>query len=117
MRTVENLAAMARTVEAPIDEHDLERALLRKGVGALAAGRHRCDDCGRTPLAGEQVHLYPPAGGGAGRDPASCVVCELCRALRRTVPEATRLVRHSEHGLTVKLRRIAAPHGDPQPTA
>lgn len=112
---------MSRTADAPIDEYDLERALLRKGVGSLAAGRHRCDDCGRTPLAGEQVHLYAPAGrgwgtsagaagrnvagGGGPRIPSSSVVCELCRVLRRTAPEASHLVRHSEHGLTVRLRR------------
>lgn len=101
----QNVPAMPRAADAPIDEHDLERALLRKGVGALAAGRHRCDDCGRTPLAGEQVHLYAPAGGGN----ASSIVCELCRLLRRTAPEATHLVRHGEHGLTVKIRRGPEP--------
>jgi hypothetical protein len=84
-----------------IDEADLERELLRKGVGALEAGRHRCDDCGRTPLVGEQVHLYAHAGS------ASSVVCELCRTLRRDEPQATRLVRHCEHGLTVRVRRAA----------
>jgi lactate dehydrogenase-like 2-hydroxyacid dehydrogenase len=35
-----------------IDEQDLERALLRKSVGALATDVHRCADCGRTPLIG-----------------------------------------------------------------
>ena len=55
---------------------DLERALLRKSVDALAAGRHRCRDCRRTPLIGERVFTY--AGGRT--------VCELCRALRREEP-------------------------------
>ncbi len=92
-----------RTAEATIDEADLERELLRKGVDALEAGRHRCDECGRTPLVGERVHLYErPAG---SRD--DLVVCELCRLLRRDQPQATRLVRHCEHGLTVRLRRAA----------
>jgi hypothetical protein len=86
-----------RTADATIDEADLERALLRKGVGALEAGRHRCDDCGRTPLVGERVHLYL----------RNEVVCELCRALRRDEPQTTRQVRHCEHGLTVRLRRAA----------
>lgn len=103
-----------RTADATIDEADLERELLRKGVGALEAGRHHCDDCGRTPLVGERVHLYahagaagrPLAAGGRSRT-ASSVVCELCRTLRRDEPKATRLVRHCEHGLTVRLRRAA----------
>ena len=42
----------------------LERILLRRGLGALEADRDCCADCGRTPLAGEQVHLY------GGRQPA-----------------------------------------------
>ena len=96
-----------------IDEADLERELLRKGVGALEAGRHRCDDCGRTPLVGERVHMYArPAGAAdrrvAGAGPRSdLVVCELCRLLRRDQPQATHLMRHGEHGLTVRLRRAA----------
>ena len=87
-----------RTTGETIDEADLERALLRKGVGALEAGRHRCDDCGRTPLVGERVHLY---------ERGDLVVCELCRLLRRDQPQATHLMRHGEHGLTVRLRRVA----------
>jgi len=72
-----------------------ERVLLRRGVGALEADRARCADCGRTPLTGEHVHLYD------GRKRR--VVCELCRPLRREPPEATELVRHCEHGHTVRL--------------
>ena len=53
----------------------LERFLLRRGVGALEADRHRCADCGRTPLTGEHVHLYDGRKRG--------IVCELCRPLRR----------------------------------
>jgi hypothetical protein len=77
----------------------LERVLLRRGVGALEADRHRCADCGRTPLTGEHVHLY---GRGDG------IVCELCRPLRRAAPVATEIVRHSEHGHTVRLTARAA---------
>jgi hypothetical protein len=81
----------------------LERVLLRRSLGALEADRHRCADCGRTPLTGEHVHLYrsPPAH-------ADGIVCELCRPLRREGPAATEIVRHSEHGHTVRLTARAA---------
>src|SRR2546421_488185 len=55
---------------------DLERHLLRRGVGARDALRDRCHDCGRTPLVGEQVHVYPDER----------LVCALCRPLRREEP-------------------------------
>jgi hypothetical protein len=76
-----------------------ERSLLRRGVGALEATRDRCADCGRTPLTGEHVHLYEGRKGG--------VVCELCRQLRSEPPVASELVRHCEHGHTVRLTRAA----------
>jgi len=76
---------------------DFERLLLRAGVGILAADRARCCDCGRTPLIGEEVHLYE----------RGTVVCELCRPLRADAPVSTERVRHSEHGQTVRLRRAA----------
>jgi hypothetical protein len=81
----------------------LEHVLLRRSVGALEADRHRCADCGRTPLTGEHVHLYgsPPAR-------AEGIVCELCRPLRREAPVASEIVRHSEHGHTVRLTARAA---------
>jgi hypothetical protein len=78
----------------------LERHLLRRGVGALEADRDRCADCGRTPLTGEHVHLYDGRGGE--------VVCELCRTLRREAPVASEIVRHCEHGHTVRLTARAA---------
>ena len=77
----------------------LERVLLRRGVGALEANRHRCTDCGRTPLTGEHIHLYGRAHG---------IVCELCRTLRREAPVASEIVRHSEHGHAVRLTARAA---------
>jgi hypothetical protein len=82
------------------DAEQLERSLLRRGVGALEADRDRCVDCGRTPLTGEHVHLYDGRDGG--------VVCELCRSLRRQPPVASEIVRHSEHGHTVRLTARAA---------
>lgn len=72
---------------------DLERQLLRKGVGALTRARHLCADCGRTPLAGEQVHVY-------GRD----VVCTLCRPRHREAPERVERARLSDAGAGVRLR-------------
>jgi hypothetical protein len=86
---------------APTDERfaqapDLERELLRVGVGVLAAGRARCRDCGRTPLIGEDVHVYE-----RGR-----IVCELCRQLRFEAPVSTERVRHSEYGHAVRVHRV-----------
>jgi hypothetical protein len=72
-----------------------ERSLVRRGVRALEASRNRCVECGRTPLTGEHVHLYEGRRGG--------LLCELCRSLRREEPVATELVRHCEHGHTVRL--------------
>jgi hypothetical protein len=88
---------MLRTILG-ISEPDLERELLRKGVGAREAGRRHCSDCGRTPLIGERVHLYS----------RGTVVCELCRPRRRNAPEDSQTVPHTEHGHTVRLRGRAA---------
>jgi hypothetical protein len=82
---------MARTSKT-LSEPDLELALLRKSVGALAAGRHLCADCGRTPLIGERMYRFA----------SSATVCALCTPLRRTEPDSFELVRHSEAGITVR---------------
>ena len=76
---------------------DFERHLFRLAVDELTAERARCRDCGRTPLTGEDVHIYE----------RGVVVCELCRQLRRDAPLRVERVRHSELGHTVKLRRAA----------
>jgi hypothetical protein len=78
----------------------LELVLLRRGVGALEAARSSCADCGRTPLTGEQVHLYA--------DGRHRIVCELCRPGRRETPLASEIVRHFEHGHAVRLTARAA---------
>lgn len=85
---------------ADTDTRDLELLLLRSAVGALEADRSRCEDCGRTPLAGEYVHVY------AGR--RTTVVCELCRMLRSEPPQQSALVRHSGHGQSVRISARAA---------
>jgi hypothetical protein len=74
-----------------------EISLLRKSVGALAAGRHHCWHCQRTPLVGEHVHLY-----------GDRLVCELCRHLRREAPGSTVIMHSPEHDRAVKLRPRAA---------
>jgi hypothetical protein len=84
---------MART--RTLQEHDLERALLRRSVGDLVAGRQTCADCGRTPLFGERMFRFP----------AHELVCDQCRPRRRSEPEAVEVVRHFERGHTV--RRIS----------
>ncbi len=66
----------------PTHIEQLERVLLRRGLGELEADRSSCADCGRTPLTGEHVHLY----GGA---PARAIVCELCRPAHREAPLAS----------------------------
>jgi hypothetical protein len=81
-----------------LTETDLERELLRKSVSLMDAGRHRCHDCGRTPLVGEHVHVY-----GRG-----IVVCELCRVLRSEPPQRTEQVRGEGRGATVRVLRHAA---------
>jgi hypothetical protein len=78
----------------------LERVLLRRGLGVRAAGRSSCSDCGRTPLVGEHVHVYD------GRQQR--IVCELCRPLHREAPTASEVVRHFERGQTVRLTARAA---------
>lgn len=90
------MASVANDVER------LERLLFKRGLGALQADRSRCSDCGRTPLAGEQVHLY---GTRAATD--TRLVCELCRQLHRDAPLASEIVRHCEHGQTVRVTRAA----------
>jgi hypothetical protein len=82
---------MSRTTKT-LSEPDLELALLRKSVDVLAAGRHACADCGRTPLVGERMYRFGRAS----------TVCALCTPLRRSEPDATELVRHFERGLTVR---------------
>jgi hypothetical protein len=74
---------------------DLERQLLRKGVGALTRERQCCHDCGRTPLPGERIFVYERVG----------AVCALCRPQRRADPVRIDVVHHVEHGHTV--RRVA----------
>ena len=78
----------------------LGRLLLRRSGGESEVERNRCRDCGRTPLTGEQVHLYEGRRRG--------VVCELCRLLRHEAPVASKIVHHCEHDLAVRVLASAA---------
>jgi hypothetical protein len=79
------------------DPDALERALRRAARVRLDAGECRCIDCRRTPLAGENVHVYED-----GR-----VICELCRPHRREEPIRIERVHGLERGLAVRARRAA----------
>jgi hypothetical protein len=70
------------------DIEQLERELMMRGL----------DDCGRTPLTGEQVHLYEDR---PGRPPK--VVCELCSQLRREQPVGRETIHSACHGQTVRV--------------
>ncbi|MEA2178093.1 MAG: hypothetical protein QOG77_1390 [Solirubrobacteraceae bacterium] len=74
---------------------ELEAALLRASVDALAAVRPTCRHCHRTPLVGERVHFYESRN-------RTDVVCELCRPLRNAAPDRSELVRSPEQGQSVQ---------------
>jgi hypothetical protein len=81
-------------MDAPVRDMDkLELALLRRGIDARAAGTEHCERCRRTPLIGERVHVYE----------SDVVLCELCRALEREPPIASRLVHGPEFGHTMRI--------------
>jgi len=78
---------------------DLGQHLVRKSVDALSDDRDHCTTCGRTPLTGERVHRYDDG----------LLLCELCRPLTRVADAREEVMRHSEHGHTVRaVQRIAA---------
>lgn len=81
-----------------ISEPDLERRLLRKGVGKLEAGRALCHDCRRSPLVGELLHHFA----------RGLVLCDLCRSGHRGELLGSERVAHSERGHTVRLRARSA---------
>lgn len=89
-----------------------EMLLLRRGLGALSADRECCADCGRTPLTGEEMHLYSatpfPAFPAFARARRERLVCELCRPGHRERPLLSEVVRHPERGQAVRLSARAA---------
>jgi hypothetical protein len=90
---------LRRTADRPFETRrrapELERHLLRLSVEGLTEERARCSDCRRTPLIGEDVHVYE----------RGAIVCELCRQLRPAKPVSTERVHHSELGQAVRLYR------------
>jgi hypothetical protein len=50
----------------------LERQLLRTSVLTMAADRHLCSGCGRSPLIGERIQVF------AVRDGRERALCDLC---------------------------------------
>jgi hypothetical protein len=81
-----------------ISEPDLERRLLRKGVGELEAGRALCHGCRRSPLVGELLHHFA----------RGLVLCDLCRPGHGGELLGSERVAHSERGHTVRLRERPA---------
>lgn len=73
---------------------DLERQLLRRGVGELVAHRDACHVCRRTPLVGELVYVFP----------GEKLVCVLCRPAQGDEPLRSETVRSSVFGHAVRLR-------------
>ena len=79
----------------------LEKALLKRSMGAHEDQRDRCVHCHRTPLTGEVVHVYAGAAGER-------LVCELCRPLRREPPVRSQLMHAPEHERSVRVAHRAA---------
>jgi hypothetical protein len=75
------------------DMHDLELRLMRRGIDQLAAGCERCGHCHRTPLIGERVYVFEKGP----------MLCELCRALGKARPLASRIVHGPEFGHTMRI--------------
>jgi hypothetical protein len=73
---------------------EFELAMLKRSVGAIAAGCERCERCHRTPLVGERVYVYA----------SGAMLCELCRSFKRDTPVSTRLVHGPEFGHAVRIR-------------
>ena len=95
------MAAISLRKTAATAVPQLEKALLRRGVGERETRLHRCLHCRRTPLTGEVVHVYAAASGER-------LVCELCRPLRREPPARSELMHAPEHERSVRVSRRAA---------
>lgn len=81
------------------DAHDLERALLRRGMNERNARREGCARCSRTPLVGERIYV---AASGE-------MLCALCQPQEGERPAHSTLVHGPEFGHTLRVldRRAA----------
>lgn len=75
---------------------DMNAFLLRTSIGALAPSGHACEDCKRTPLAGERLLEVDPGG----------LLCELCFG---ALPEERRTAVRTERVHTSARRLAIAP--------
>jgi hypothetical protein len=77
------------------DISELDRAILRRAVVERDAGPEPCAGCGRTPLIGEEVHVYEDG----------VVLCDLCREPSGGRSVASRVVRGPAFGDTLRVGR------------
>jgi len=74
------------------DMPELELALMRRGIDERADTSLRCGRCDRTPLVGEQVHVY-----------AKKTLCDLCAEREREAPLRSRLVHGPAFGHSIRV--------------
>jgi hypothetical protein len=84
----------------PLGIRQFEARLLQNSLDALSSERCACDDCGRTPLAGETVAVYEERRGER-------LLCELCARRSRREPSARRRVVQSAARGVLRLPRAA----------
>jgi len=91
---------MSSTSREPLGIRQFEEHLLHSSLDALSRERCACDDCGRTPLVGETIHVYEQRRGEQ-------VLCELCAARSRREPRERRKIAHSAARGVLRLPRAA----------
>ncbi len=79
----------------------LQSVLLRKSVTMLSRSCVRCSACGRTPLTGEQLHVFTESQGEK-------TVCSLCISTHPDGEYGTVLRSERVHANAGSLRRLAA---------
>jgi hypothetical protein len=72
---------------------ELELALMRRSLAALADSCERCSRCHRSLLIGERIYAYSNGH----------IVCELCRDREHAEPDEMRTVHGPEFGHTLRI--------------